>query len=93
MASTAQWYMAIGGQQVGPVSEQDVIDAIQGGSVDAETLVFVAGMQNWTPLREVKHFQAQLRPAAAAAPAVPAQAAGGFAATAGTGARTAHEID
>src|SRR5512143_1277151 len=87
MSSTPQWYMAIGGQQVGPVGEQDVVAAIQGGSADADTLVFVAGMPNWTPLREVPKFQPWLRPAAAVAPP-PAAAA-----VAPPPARTAHEID
>src|SRR5512143_2821126 len=84
MSSTPQWYMAIGGQQVGPVGEQDVVAAIQGGSADADTLVFVAGMPNWTPLREVPKFQPWLRPATAVAPPPAAAAAP---------ARTAHEID
>jgi uncharacterized protein (TIGR00266 family) len=79
MSSTAQWYMAIGGQQVGPVTEQDVVNAIQGGSADAETLVFVSGMENWTALRDVPKFQPHLRQAAPPPPPVPAQ--------------TAHEID
>ncbi len=87
MSSTPQWYMAVGGQQVGPVAEQDVIAAIQGGSADADTLVFVAGMPNWTPLREVPRFQPFLRPSAP-----PAAAAGGPATTAGP-ARTAQQID
>jgi uncharacterized protein (TIGR00266 family) len=73
--------MAIGGQQVGPVSEQDVVNAIQGGSADAETLVFVAGMENWTPLRDVPKFQPHVRAAAPPPPPVAAPA------------QTAHEID
>jgi uncharacterized protein (TIGR00266 family) len=81
MSSTAQWYMAIGGQQVGPVTEQDVQNAIQGGSADAQTLVFVAGMENWTPLRDVPKFQALLRPQAP--PPMPAAAS----------TQRAHEID
>jgi uncharacterized protein (TIGR00266 family) len=89
MSSTAQWYMAIGGQQVGPVSEQDVQDAIQGGSVDGDTLVFVAGMQNWTPLREVPRFAPHLRPLAPVAPS----AAGVLPAAVGPSGRSAHEID
>ena len=82
MSSTAQWYMAIGGQQVGPVTEQDVVNAIQGGSADAETLVFVAGMENWTPLRDVPKFQPHLRPAAPPPPVAPAAPV-----------QRAHEID
>jgi len=72
MSSTPQWYMAIGGQQVGPVNEQDVVNAIKSGSADATTLVFVAGMQGWTPLRDVPKFQPHLPatpPPLAAAPA------------------------
>jgi uncharacterized protein (TIGR00266 family) len=76
MSSTPQWYMAIGGQQVGPVNEQDVVNAIKSGSADATTLVFVAGMQGWTALRDVPKFQPHL-PAAAPPPlaAAPAYAA------------------
>jgi uncharacterized protein (TIGR00266 family) len=79
--STAQWYMAIGGQQVGPVSEKDVVNAIQGGSVDGETLVFVAGMENWTPLRDVPRFQPHVRAVAPPPPPVAAPT------------QVAHEID
>jgi uncharacterized protein (TIGR00266 family) len=84
MSSTPQWYMAIGGQQVGPVDEQDVVNAIRSGSADATTLVFVAGMPGWTALRDVPKFQPHL-PAAPRPPAVPAYAAP-------SGPR-AHEID
>src|SRR6185295_19617062 len=76
--SEAQWYMAIGGQQVGPVSEQDVVNAIKSGSADAATLVFTNGMDNWMPMRQVDKFKGQLPasapppiPAAAGRPAVP----------------------
>ena len=73
MSATPQWYMAIGGQQVGPVTEQDVVTAIRSGSADATTLAFVAGMQGWTPLRDVARFQphlpAEAPPPVAAAPA------------------------
>ena len=72
MSSTPQWYMAIGGQQVGPVNEQDVVNAIRSGSADGTTLVFVAGMASWTPLREVPKFQPHLP---AAPPPMPAAVA------------------
>jgi len=76
--SEAQWYMAVGGQQVGPVNEQDVVNAIKSGSADGTTLVFTDGMDNWTPLRQVDRFRSHLPasapppiPAAAGRPAVP----------------------
>jgi uncharacterized protein (TIGR00266 family) len=70
MSSTPQWYMAVGGQQVGPVSEEDIVNNIKNGSVDAQTLVFVAGMDTWTPLKDVPKFQSHLKPLAP--PPVPA---------------------
>ena len=79
-----QWYLAIGGQQVGPMSEADVVQGIQAGTVDAKTLVFSAGMSNWTPLAAVPQLAQRLDGAGSAAagtgiPAVPT--------------RQAHEID
>lgn len=70
MSSTPQWYMAVGGQQVGPVTEEDIVNNIKNGSVDAQTLVFVAGMDTWTPLKDVPKFQAHIKPLAP--PPVPA---------------------
>ena len=75
---TTEWFMAIGGQQVGPVTEQDVVNALKSGSAEATTLVFTTGMADWTPLREVAKFQPHLKatarppiPAAQVAPSVP----------------------
>jgi len=48
-----QWYMAIGGHQVGPVSQDDVVTNLRNGTIDGSTLVFTAGMSNWTPLKNV----------------------------------------
>ena len=45
--------MAIGGQQVGPVSLEDVLTAVRNGTIGGHTLVFRAGMSNWTPLKDV----------------------------------------
>jgi uncharacterized protein (TIGR00266 family) len=84
MSEAPQWYMAVGGQQIGPVTEQDVINAIKSGSADATTLVFVTGMSGWTALRDVPKFQPHLRPLAPSSPPPVPGAAGG---------RRADEID
>ena len=55
-----QWYMAIGGHQVGPVSQDDVITNLRNGTIDGSTLVFTAGMKNWTPLKDVPELAAFL---------------------------------
>jgi uncharacterized protein (TIGR00266 family) len=72
MPAGQQWWMAIGGHQVGPVTEEELVANIRNGSVDAGTLVFAAGMPNWAPLREVpalaQHLRTAPAPSAAAAP-------------------------
>ncbi len=84
-----QWYMAIGGHQVGPVSQDEIISNLQNGSIDAETLVFTAGMTAWQKVKEVSAFAAYAKnPAAASA----GQAQGGFAPPPAPG-RRAHDID
>ncbi len=83
MPGTQQWYLAIGGHQVGPVSEEEVVASIRTSSADGGTLVFTAGMTDWTPLKNVPQLAAHLPGAGpAAAPAPPAVPG-----------RRAHEID
>jgi uncharacterized protein (TIGR00266 family) len=83
--SQQQWYMAIGGHQVGPVSQDDVITNLRNGTIDGNTLVFMAGMTNWTPLKDVPQLATYLTGnglGAAAAPPPPIVPG-----------RRAHEID
>jgi uncharacterized protein (TIGR00266 family) len=84
--SQQQWYMAIGGHQVGPVSQDDVVTNLRNGTIDGNTLVFTTGMSNWTPLKQVPQLAAFLIGGGAGAPASapPPIHPGG---------RTAHEID
>ncbi|MGE0444958.1 MAG: TIGR00266 family protein [Vicinamibacterales bacterium] len=79
-----QWYMAIGGHQVGPVSQDDVVTNLRNGTIDGNTLVFRAGLSNWTALKDVPELAAFLtdtRPGATPPP--PPPIAG----------RRAHDID
>jgi uncharacterized protein (TIGR00266 family) len=84
--SQQQWFMAIGGHQVGPVSQDDVVTNLRNGTIDGNTLVFTSGMSNWTPLKQVPQLAAFLvgGGSGAAAPAPPPINPAG---------RTAHEID
>ena len=66
MDGSNQWYMAIGGHQVGPVSQQEIITNLQNGSIDAETLVFTAGMAQWQKVKDVPAFAPYVKGAAAA---------------------------
>ena len=83
--SQQQWYMAIGGHQVGPVGQDDVVTNLRNGTIDGNTLVFTAGMANWVALKDVPQLAAYLtsnRPGAASAPPPP-----------GVPGRQAHDID
>src|SRR5687767_3867344 len=85
MYGAQQWYMAIGGHQVGPVSQDEILANLRNGSIDAETLVFTAGMANWQKLREVPAFAAVIANAA-----LPPGSVAGPPAAPG---RRAHDID
>lgn len=78
-----QWYMAIGGHQVGPVSEDEVVGNIKNGSIDGSTLIFAPGMSAWTPLKDVPALAGYLGNGARAAGSPPPPIPG----------RQAHEID
>src|SRR5881296_2721891 len=56
MANTHQWYMAIGGHQVGPVSAEEILSNIRNGSVQPDTLVYTSGMRDWVPVKDVSIF-------------------------------------
>ncbi len=77
----AQWYMAIGGHQVGPVGADEIISNIRNGSMQPGTYVFTPGMTDWTPVGQVgvfaPYFQQGTPPGTI--PSVPG--------------RSAHEID
>jgi uncharacterized protein (TIGR00266 family) len=79
-----QWYMAIGGHQVGPVSQDELLASLRNGNITAQTLVFTAGMKDWTPLRNVPQLAAFVQNDGSTSPEVPPPIVPG---------RRAHEID
>ena len=72
--SQQQWYMAIGGHQVGPVTQDDVITNLRNGTIDGNTLVFTEGLKNWTPLKDVPQLASYLPGATSKAAAAPPRA-------------------
>ena len=82
MTNAEQWYMALGGHQIGPVSEAEIITNIQSKSIDGTTLVYGPGLSNWTPIAGVPRFASWFGAAASAAAKTP-----------GIPGRLAHEID
>ena len=90
MDGSNQWYMAIGGHQVGPVSQQEIITNLQNGSIDAETLVFTAGMAQWQKVKDVPAFAPYVKGATGASAS---QAAPGSFVPPPAPGRRAHDID
>ena len=46
------WHYAENGQQIGPVSEERLLELVHSGSVKSDTLVWRPGMAEWKPFRE-----------------------------------------
>lgn len=47
------WYLAIAGQQVGPMSKDDLLNKLRTGEVTRETPAFTTGMPNWLPIAQI----------------------------------------
>jgi uncharacterized protein (TIGR00266 family) len=55
--SNRQWYVAVNGQSVGPMSEADLTSALRNGTYSAADHVFTEGMQGWVPASSVPELQ------------------------------------
>ncbi len=71
------WYYAIGSQQQGPVTEEQLRALAKDGGVTADTLVWCDGMANWQPYRSVSPATAALPPTVAGPVTLPVPATGG----------------
>lgn len=69
--SSNSWYIAVAGQQQGPMSEDDLKNKLRTGEINTSTLAFTQGMKSWTAVRDIS----QLR--IATPPEVPRASSGG----------------
>ena len=60
--SSEQWYAALDGEQAGPFSRSDMDRMTAEGRIEAATLVWTAGMGDWTPAAETSLFGADPPP-------------------------------
>lgn len=51
------WYIAVNGQQQGPFSTTQILQGLQNGIYNTETLVWRQGFQDWLPLAQVSELQ------------------------------------
>jgi uncharacterized protein (TIGR00266 family) len=68
------WYVAVDGQTVGPMSEAELVDALQAGTYSANTQVYCEGVTEWAPANTVTQLSAHAPP-----PPPPTQRRGGAA--------------
>jgi predicted Zn finger-like uncharacterized protein len=50
------WHLAINGETVGPMAEDDVRQRFRAGEIDRETAIWQEGFEDWIPLGEVDTF-------------------------------------
>ncbi len=82
MSERAQWYLALGGHQVGPITETEIRARIETKTADATTLCWGPGLASWMPLGQVSQFASAFGPRSTVPPPPP-----------GTPGRRAHDID
>jgi len=78
------WYVAVGGQQEGPLPEADVVARIRSGRLGRDAHVFADGMAAWASIDSQQPFTDAFGSASAGAAAPPPPPPGGI---------RAHEID
>ena len=54
--SNYQYYVAVNGQQTGPMDFNAVVSLIQNNSINAESLIWRAGMANWDKIKNQPEF-------------------------------------
>lgn len=63
-----EWYVAVGGQQRGPLPEDQVAAEIRSGTLGPDAYAYGAGLTEWTPIAHVPALARHLPGAAAPAP-------------------------
>ncbi len=70
----AVWHIVVEGQEQGPYTEAQILEYLDAGSLDLETLIWREGFEDWIPINNVPELSGGGQPAApmaAAEPAVP----------------------
>ncbi len=60
--SDTMWYVAVDGQTAGPMSEPELVDALQAGTYGPNTQVYCEGVTDWTPAHTVADLNAHVAP-------------------------------
>jgi uncharacterized protein (TIGR00266 family) len=74
--SDKAWHVAVGGQQQGPMSRDEIVAGIRSGRFGRDAHVFTQGMANWVPVTAEPEFAGAFGGTGAAAPPPPPPVAG-----------------
>jgi len=77
------WYVARGGESIGPVTRGELARGLGSGEYSMESLVFKQGLSGWTPAGQVAELTELVRESAGSAPPPPVPSPG----------RRAHEVE
>jgi uncharacterized protein (TIGR00266 family) len=86
MAEAKEWYVAVSGQSLGPMTASELASGFRSGQYNQATLVFKQGMSGWTAAAQVPEVAPLLGAAAGAPSPVPLGAPT-------SGGRKSHEVD
>jgi uncharacterized protein (TIGR00266 family) len=64
--SDTQWYVAVDGKSIGPMSQAELEQAFRDGTYGPQHHVFTQGMQGWVPPSAVPEFEAAVAPSSPA---------------------------
>ncbi|MEM1249863.1 MAG: TIGR00266 family protein, partial [Acidobacteriota bacterium] len=56
--SSGEWYVAVNGEQQGPMTVDEILEKVRAGALDEYAHVFKQGMDNWAPITAQSEFQA-----------------------------------
>jgi hypothetical protein len=56
MLGNGSWYLAINGQEQGPMSEEEVVEKLKQGEINGETYAWSEGMQDWQRANTIGNF-------------------------------------
>ncbi len=76
--SNGEWYVAVNGEQQGPMSADEILGKVRAGSLDEYAHVFRHGMENWVPIATHDEFKGAFAappPPSTGTPKPPGQAA------------------
>ncbi len=72
--SDAMWYVAVAGKTIGPMSEDELVDAFRAGTYAPDTQVYCEGVTDWAPANSVAELKTRIPSPPPAPPRIGGQA-------------------